>query len=255
MDKSRAELIPAGGRLCSVAFTLASNRDGGNRMTSWRRCLVVVFVLLGSVGMSGPARAVDTARRVLPIAVARTLPLGTVVTVDGTATTPSGAFESSFFDKGFGLQDRSAGIYVSVTADPHIAVRTQVRVTGVLRDSFGLLILVPDDPAMIRAHGTGPEIRPTPRATGAVNESSEGRLVRVVAAITQAPASDPPFGSKFFVNDGSGELTIFVNTQTNIDLNGLAVGKIVSVTGFSSQFDTHYEIDPRFPGDIIVHRH
>jgi DNA/RNA endonuclease YhcR with UshA esterase domain len=29
-------------------------------------------------------------------------------------------------------------------------------------------------------------------------------------------------------------------------------GQTVSVTGFSSQFDTHYEIDPRSPDDIEV---
>ena len=63
------------------------------------------------------------------------MPLGTVVTVDGSVTTPSGAFESSTFDKGFGLQDRGAGIYVSVAVDPHLLPRTQVRVTGELRDS------------------------------------------------------------------------------------------------------------------------
>jgi hypothetical protein len=175
-----------------------------------------------------------------------------VVTVDGTATTPSGAFESSFFDKGFGLQDRSAGIYVSVAVDLNIAPRTQVRVTGTLRDSFGLLILVPDDPGTVTVHGRGPKVRPTPLRTGAIGESSEGRLVRVVGVITQAPASDLPFGVKFLVDDGSGELTIFVNTQTGIDLTGLSAGQTVSVTGFSSQFDTHYEIDPRFPADIVA---
>jgi DNA/RNA endonuclease YhcR with UshA esterase domain len=74
----------------------------------------------------------------------------------------------------------------------------------------------------------------------------------VIARVTQAPASDLPFGFKFFVNDGSGEVTIFVNTQTNIDLTGLTVGRLVAVTGFSSQFDTHYEIDPRFQADILT---
>jgi DNA/RNA endonuclease YhcR with UshA esterase domain len=221
-------------------------------MSSWQRFASVLLLVLGSAGLAVPAHADDSFGRVVSIAHARTLPLGTVVTVNGTATTPSGAFESSFFDKGFGLQDRSAGIYVSIQDDPHITTRDQVRVTGTLRDSFGLLILVPADPTMVKVHGNGPRIRPAPRATGAINENSEGRLVRVVAAITQAPVSDLPFGSKFFVNDGSGELTIFINVQTNINLTNLSVGQIVSVTGFSSQFDTHYEIDPRFPADIIV---
>ena len=220
-------------------------------MSTWKRLASVLVLVLGSAGLAVPAQADDAHPHTVSIARARTLPPGTVVTVDGTATTPSGAFESSFFDKGFGLQDRSAGIYVSVADDPHITPRTQVRVTGTLRDSFGLLILVPAGPAMVETHGNGPRIRPTPRATGAINEASEGRLVRVIGTVTQAPASDLPFGFKFFVNDGSGELTIFVNVQTNIDLTGLTTGRTVSVTGFSSQFDTHYEIDARFQSDIV----
>lgn len=222
-------------------------------MRSWRHCVPILLVTLSFAGLTPPAQAVvGTSSDVVSIAQARTLPLGTVVTVDGSATTPSGAFESSFFDKGFGLQDRSAGIYVSIAVDLNITVRTQVRVTGTLRDSFGLLILVPDNPAMVTVHGKGPQVAPTRLATGAVNEDSEGLLVSVVGVITQAPTADLPYGYKFFVNDGSGELTIFVNLQTNIDLTGLAQGQTAKVTGFSSQFDTHYEIDPRFPADITV---
>lgn len=221
-------------------------------MSSWRRYVPVLLVTLSFAGLTQPAQAVDTSSQVVSIAQARTLTLGTVVTVDGTATTQSGAFESSFFDKGFGLQDASAGIYVSIAVDLNIKPRALVRVTGTLQVSFGLLILVPDDPAMVIVHGKGPAVVPTQLATGAVNESSEGLLVSVVGVITQAPASDLPYGFKFSVNDGSGELTIFVNTQTNIDLTDLAQGQTVKVTGFSSQFDTHYEIDPRFPPDIKV---
>lgn len=199
--------------------------------------------------VAGAAQAAPT----ISIAAARSLPLGTVVTVDGSVTTPSGAFESSFFDQGFGLQDRSAGIYVSVPSSLGLAPRAQARVTGTLQDSFGLLILVPADPAAdVKAHGAGPKVRPKWVTTGAVSEATEGLLVQVVGTITQAPTSDLPYGYKFFVDDGSGELQIFVNVQTGIDLSGLAAGQLVSVTGFSSQFDTHYEIDPREPADVVV---
>jgi DNA/RNA endonuclease YhcR with UshA esterase domain len=47
-------------------------------------------------------------------------------------------------------------------------------------------------------------------------------------------------------------LLIFVNVQTGIAMGGLNVGQAVSVTGFSSQYDTHYEIDPRSPADITA---
>jgi DNA/RNA endonuclease YhcR with UshA esterase domain len=210
--------------------------------------LLLAFVAVSSVAM--PAQA---ATHVISIAEARALPSGTVVTVDGSVTTPSGAFYSSFFDYGFGLQDRSAGIYVSLQTDLGVAPRRQALVTGTLQDNgFGLLLLVPVDPSDVVLHGAGPRVRPQAVTTGGVGESTEGRIVRVVGTITQAPAIDDIYGYKFYVDDGSGELTIFVNNQTGIDLSGLAVGQIVSVTGFSSQFDTHYEIDPRFPADISV---
>jgi hypothetical protein len=213
-----------------------------------------MLLALVCAGVAPPAQAADAAHQVVSIARARTLPLGTVVTLDGTATTPSGAFESSFFDKGFAIQDRGAGIYVSVATDLGVRPRDRVRVTGTLRDSFGLRILVPADPAAVRFCGRGDAIRAARLATGAVGETTEGLLVSVVATVTRPPESDLPYGFKFFVDDGSGELTIFVNTQTGIDLTGLTAGRAVRVTGFSSQFDTHYEIDPRFPADVTPRR-
>ncbi|GAB2975376.1 hypothetical protein [Saccharothrix stipae] len=220
-------------------------------MFSWPRVVPVLLLALASTGVALPARA-ESSHHVVSIARARTLPLDAVVTVEGTATTPSGAFESSFFDRGFAIQDRSGGIYVSVAVDLGVAPRDRVRVTGTLRSSAGLLILVPADPGAVRVRGRGSAVRPRPLATGAVGEATEGLLVRVAATITRAPESDLPYGHKFYVDDGSGELTIFVNTQTGIDLTGLAAGQTVRVTGFSSQYDTHYEIDPRFPADITV---
>jgi hypothetical protein len=222
-------------------------------MSSWRRAVPVLLLALACVGVAPQAQA-DVQQQVVPIARARALPPGAVVTVEGTATTPSGAFESSFFDKGFAIQDRSAGIYVSTAVDLDVTPRDRVRVRGTLRDSAGLRILVPADPADVRLRGKGPAVHPRPVATGAVGEATEGLLVRVAATITRAPAQDAEYGWKLFVDDGSGELTVFVNTQTGIDLTGLAVGRAVRVTGFSSQYDTHYEIDPRFQDDIAVRR-
>jgi DNA/RNA endonuclease YhcR with UshA esterase domain len=120
----------------------------------------------------------------------------------------------------------------------------------VLADSFGLLVLLPDAPGYVdrRGHERPPEARRV--ATGAVGEATEGLLVTVRATITRAPAADDDFGFKLFVDDGSGELQIFVNLQTGIDVAALAVGETVKITGFSSQFDADYEIDPRFQHDV-----
>jgi hypothetical protein len=217
----------------------------------WLRVLFAATVAL--LLFSNP---VEAARPPRPLSIddARELPLGTRVTVEGTVTTPSGAFTSSFFDVGFGLQDRSAGIYVSIQTDLGLAPHDHVRVTGTLADSFGLLILVVDDVDHVVACGRGPRIEPRRVSTAAVSESTEGLLVSVKGTITQAPFSDLPYGYKLAVDDGSGEVLIFVNVQTGIDVSTLSLGQRVSVTGLSSQFDDHYEIDPRAPSDIRVLR-
>jgi hypothetical protein len=185
------------------------------------------------------------------IAEARALPLGSTVTVEGTATTRSGAFESSFDDKGFALQDRSAGICVKTGEDLGLRPGRRVRVSGVLSDSSGLRVIVPLADGVVLGRW-GVPVRPEPVHTGAVGETTEGRLVRVVARITKSVENDLPYGHTVHVDDGSGELVVFVNTQTRIDVSRFAVGQRVCVVGFSSQYGDHYEIDPRIPEDLTV---
>src|SRR5262245_10419748 len=74
----------------------------------------------------------------ISIAAARHLPLGTVVTVEGSVTVPSGVFASSFFDEGFAIQDSTAGIYISMADNLGLRFLQKARVTGTLMDSGGL---------------------------------------------------------------------------------------------------------------------
>jgi hypothetical protein len=185
------------------------------------------------------------------IAEARATALGTVVAIEGTVTTPSGVFASSLFDQGFAVQDKTAGIFVSL---PNTNIDVQpprhVEVTGVLQDASGLLVIAPASVRDVKVKGKDKPVQPTWVRTGSVGESTEGSLVRAVGVITQGPIDDLPFGHKFLIDDGSGEITVFVNVGTNIDVTPLAVGQLIEVTGFSSQFADHYEINPRGPQDL-----
>jgi hypothetical protein len=195
--------------------------------------------------------AVAAQAAVVSITQARSLPTGTVVTVEGLVSTPPGAFESSFFDKGFGLEGPAAGIFISLQTTLPLHVGQRVRVTGAIGDASGLKVIAPASPAgVIKVRGDG-TVRPLWFTTHTIGESTEGLIVRVVGRITQGPSNDLPYGYKFSVDDGSGEVQIFVNTQTGIDVAALATGQLVEVAGFSSQFETHYEIDPRSPADIV----
>jgi len=209
--------------------------------------ITLLFSFIPGPTMSGPADP-----KTITIAEARSLPLGTVVTIDGVVTVPSGAFSSSTFDQGFAIQDRTGGIYVSVPDNNGFALRQQVRVTGTLADTVlpGLLVLV--DVTEIKAHGTGPKVRPEPVATGDVGEGTEGRIVTITGTITQPIVNDLPFGFIVFINDGSGEVHAFVCASTGIDVSGLSPGQTIEVTGFSGEFAGSFEVDPRTQSDIRV---
>ena len=190
------------------------------------------------------------AAKKISIAEARSLPLGTIVTVDGAVTVSSGAFSSSTFDQGFAIQDNTGGIYVSVSENFGFAPRQHVRVTGRLADNVGLLVL--SDVTEVRAHGTGPKVRAAAVDTGDVGEGTEGTLVTITGTITQPIVNDLPFGFIIVINDGSGEVNSFVCASTGIDVSGLSQGQTVEITGFSGQFADHFEVDPRTQDDIKV---
>lgn len=213
-----------------------------------RLSVILAVAALVTTSLTTPASAVTAERT---IATARALPLGTTVVVEGTATTPSGVFESSFSDKGFAIQDRTAGIYVKTTDDLGVRPGRKVRVTGVLTDSSGLRTIVPATAGVVLGRWDVP-VRPEPVRTGDIGEPSEGRLVRLLARVTRPVEDDLPYGHKVHVDDGSGEVIVFVNTQTGIAVDRFAVGQRVRVVGFSSQYGDHYEIDPRGPKDLVV---
>lgn len=184
-----------------------------------------------------------------PIAQARAQGVGATVTVSGTITTPPGAFESSFFDVGFAVEDRTAGIYISAAERSTLGIGTAVTVTGTLADQSGLLVV---KPTAITPIGPADPVAPRRVVTRVIGESTESSLVTTVGRVTSPVLDDLPFGRKFTIADQSGETTVYINTQTGIDTSAVRVGSVVQVTGMSSQYEDHYEIDARFPADLLV---
>lgn len=212
--------------------------------------LLLALAVIGNLALPGASTAAPPSQpKVISVAEARSLPLGTVVTLDGSITVHSGAFSSSTFDQGFAIQDHTGGIYVSVADDLGFAPRQQVRLTGQLADSFGLLVLV--NVTSIKPHGSGPKVQALPVATGAVGAATQGKLIRVRGTIAQPVVNDLPFGFIVVVDDGSGGQFV-VNASTGIDVSGLHEGQTIEVTGFSGQFDDHSEVAPRTQADIRI---
>jgi hypothetical protein len=188
--------------------------------------------------------------KAVSIAEARLLPPGTTTMIEGTVTVPSGTFKASVADEGFAVQDESGGIYVSMSANAGLRVGERVRVTGRLMESMGTLVIAPAEVGAIERRGAASQVKPLRVKTGGINESTEGRLVRVEGIITKPIGNDMPYGFRIFINDGTGEVQVFVSASTGIETGGLQAGQRLSVTGLSGQYKDHYEVSPRFASDI-----
>lgn len=185
----------------------------------------------------------------IPIAAARAQAQGTPVTVMGLVTVSSGNFRSSSEDEGFAIQDQTAGIWVSVKKDLGFKVGQRLLITGTLGQSVGKLQIVPNSPADVEAL-RGVKLRV---ATGQVGTATLGYLISVEGTITQdGVVGDLPYGYKVFLNDDSGVVQVYLNASTNIDPRApyLKPGRQLRVTGFGSQYNTTYEIEPRDRRDL-----
>lgn len=208
-----------------------------------------IFLLILAFALATRADA-----EVISIAEARSLPAGTVVTVEGSVTVPSGDFSSSTFDQGFGLQDETGGIYVSTAENPNLNFHRRVQVTGLVGDDgFGLTVLRPDSLADVVTLGGATPVEPTPLATGDVSEATEGLLVEVTGTLSRPIVNDLPFGYQVFIDDGSGETQVFIPASTGINpfkIPFLEKGTAITAVGYSGQFLSQYEVLPRHRGDI-----
>jgi hypothetical protein len=209
------------------------------------RCFVPVLALVAAAATATATATASPARHTGErIAQARGLPLGTTVTVRGTVTVPSNAF-----DPGFAVQQANAGIYVLDSLGAAREIGAELEITGTLVDSFGLLAI---QPAAITALGTRPAIEPRHRRTGAVGETTEGQLLALRGRMVGDLIDDGPFGFKLNIDDGSGPIQIFLFPGTGISTDGLRAGVEIEVACFSNQFEDLFECDPPTAGDFEI---
>lgn len=195
-----------------------------------------VFSILGVASAAGGS-----------IEAARESPPGTQVTVEGVVSVASHTLEPN--DSGFAIQAGNRGIYIHDSLGGDYQLGQTVTVSGVTGDNFGEVYGVYPD--AITVTGSHPVHPAKPTATGDVNESSEGTLVRVRAIVLDEVFDDAPYGHLFHIDDGTGALTVFVYTGTGIDVSGIEPGDELEITGFSGQFISHYELNPRSQSDIV----
>ena len=175
-----------------------------------------------------------------PIAAARQRAAGDAVTVLGIVTVPSGRFRAAA-DEGFAIQDQTGGIWVSTKENLRLKQGQLVLVQGTLAQNAKKL--------QISAASVTPEKGELRVATGQVGAATLGWIITVEGTI-RSITPDPPYGHKVFIDDGSGAVQVFINASTDIDATKLRAGRTIRVTGFGSQYETTYEVEPRSRADL-----
>lgn len=165
---------------------------------------------------------------------------GTVITTEGVVSVPPGVLsEREMYVAGSGIQ-----VYFHQAAWPSLKLGDRVKVTGELGSNRGDSRLKISAAQSIIASAAGPPPEPHLVPTGEIGEDYEGWLVTVQGDVVETS------GDIFYVDDGSGEVKIYVRSSTKIDKPKMKTGEAFTVTGVVSETTSGYRILPRFQEDV-----
>ncbi|HEX6039782.1 hypothetical protein [Longimicrobium sp.] len=218
------------------------------------RSVLALSLALALAAAAAPAHAQLADADITPLSRARAAGAGADVLVDGVVSVPPGVL-----DGGFAIQDRTGGIWVMPLSDPVLLrLGQRVRIRGTLDNPNNQLAIVPSVLQLFDFRGAPEslhvEAAPEPRVlrTGAVDEGEEGWLIRIRGTVVTEPEEDAPWGWKVMVDDGSGAVMVFLDSETDVRADVFRPGETVEVTGFAGQYDDHYEVVPRTREDITA---
>ena len=236
--------------------------------------LLMILLLSPLIGCGGGGSSPDP----LPtLAQVRALEPGTLVTTAGFVSVKAGVMESTTGEVGFGLQDSTSGIYITVDSGlaldlSAIKLGRSVQVTGVVGslNEFLTLSLGSEDDFVISSSGGFlffPQTSDTNSiATGAASES-ESQIVSIEGEVVVDPegsglsvvpvedSSTNLLGWNIHIDDNSGTADTFWNVSAGLSadtLSFLTEGANVQMTGILfRQLDT-YEVLPRGNFDVSI---
>lgn len=169
---------------------------------------------------------------------------GTTITTEGVVSVPPGVFgEREAYLAGSGIQ-----LYFHKATWPEFKLGDRLTVTGELGSNRGEARLkISDAKSIVRGKSEAP---PTPHVveTGEIGEDYEGWLVTVQGEVVETS------GDTFYVDDGSGEIKIYIRSTTKIDKPKMKTGEAVTITGVVSETTSGYRILPRFQEDVRLGR-
>ncbi len=164
------------------------------------------------------------------------------VKVAGIVSTPPGIFAGNVFYLA-GIQVFSYEIKL-----PKIELGDEVEVIGKISEVGGEKRILPDSLEDIKILSRNNLVEPKLISTGNANESAEGLLVIVEGKVSRIK------NEVFYLDDGSGQVKIYIKPQTGIEKLEIKIGDWMVITGQASRTSSGYRILPRFQQDIKLSR-
>jgi hypothetical protein len=200
-----------------------------------------------------PSPSASPSSPLVSIAQARSAATGTRLRIRGVVTAPSGLIEPGSAV----VQDATAAILVRIGTDVgNLALGQLVELDGTRATKAGMLSLRVSLPPLYLGTQADPE--PMRRATGALGEGEEARLVIVRGAISSAISKPRGGNVSFALDDGSGPIRVTVDTRARINGGSLTHGAWVELRAVLAQETTGsapssgYRLWPRIAGDLRV---
>jgi hypothetical protein len=209
----------------------------------------IISPTIGSGGTANDLAAADTVGKVAgetlaPIALAevRSLSLGSQVVTSGTVAAGLDILgKNVFYLAGSGMR-----VFLENDANSTLkpALGDQIILSGELAvyHNERQIKVSSSSAVVVSGHGTVPAAKQI--STGDAGESYEGWLVHTAGRVTRTS------GNTFYIDDGSGEVQVYIMDSTSIAKPKMRTGDSVVVTGIVSHYDDHFRILPRLQSDL-----
>lgn len=146
------------------------------------------------------------------------------------------------------IQDATSGLKVKLNNSNYdfLKLGDQIKISGEVSKAYNETYLKMSDDSFFKVlkhlkTPTGIKVN-----TGNINETMEGKLVFVNAIVSATS------GNTFYLNDGSGEIKVYIKDSTEINKPKMRTGYYALVQGIVSQYNDEYRVLPRYQSDIFV---
>lgn len=198
---------------------------------------IVSYALAGENNLSGQDKITSFEFNEI-----NSLEIGQKAKVKGQVAVLPGVLGSQYF---YITASSGVQIYNYKKDFPALSLGDLVEVEGEVSQSRGEKRIKTANKESIKIIGYQDAPKPKDELCENLSESNIGELISVSGEIVEKK------GSSLYLDDGSGEVAVYIKSSTGISVKEISEGDLLSVSGIISQVDGNIRLLPRTSDDII----